>query len=150
MNYELSVNGQAWAKAGRTVEELPFQAQCGMYGSVAGILVILGALAATFYVALYPVKGYIADDGPQTDDTTLTAYYFFSVYLAFPVVFASFLGYWLYLIVFFPEGGWHLLPIEDIDLMTGMADIPPLEELQKMREEHASLPWYTKLFREIF
>ena len=124
----------AWINAGRSLEELPFQAKFGVFGSWIGIAIIVLALVSAFYVSLYPAFGYPA---PNDDDSTLSAYYFFSLYLACPVILVSFLVYWVYLRVWFPAGGWHMLPLDAIDIDSGMADIPSLDELRRIRQEQA-------------
>lgn len=43
----------AWKLQGHTLDELPYQAQFGVYGSYAGLFLTVIALIATFYVSLY-------------------------------------------------------------------------------------------------
>lgn len=47
----------AWSYRGRSIEELPFQAQFGVTGSYIGCALNIIALVACFYTALYPVLG---------------------------------------------------------------------------------------------
>jgi len=137
----------AWEKAGHSLEELPFQAGFGVIGSWIGILINVGALIAAFYTSLFPAFGYPA---PSDDDTTLSAYNFFSIYLAFPVIMVSFVGYLFYLRIFFGEKGWHIIELSEVDLVTGKADLPSLEELRRMREEKQLMPWYKYLWQLLF
>ncbi|KAL3425413.1 amino-acid permease inda1 [Phlyctema vagabunda] len=67
----------AWAYHGHTVDEIPFKAVFGVYGSWVGLILIFLVLMAQFYTALYP----IGNDGEIG-----TAEDFFKSYLALPVV----------------------------------------------------------------
>jgi len=74
---------KAWAKAGRTTDDLPFAAMFGTIGSWIGLALNILCLIAQFYVALFPIGG----------TPTLGAEYFFESYLAAPVVILFFVGY---------------------------------------------------------
>ncbi|KAF3935404.1 hypothetical protein ABW20_dc0102972 [Dactylellina cionopaga] len=47
----------AWAAQGRTLEEIPFKALGGVFGSWLGLVINVLVLLAQFYVALYPPRG---------------------------------------------------------------------------------------------
>lgn len=64
-----------WAHHGYTKEQLPYQAQFGVYGSYLGAGLCIIALIATFYTSLFPIGGGVS-----------TAEVFFSNYLAAPVI----------------------------------------------------------------
>ena len=66
---------KAWAFHGHTVDELPFKAIGGVYGSYLGLILIVLVLIAQFFVAIKPPGG-------GTND----AEGFFKAYLALPVV----------------------------------------------------------------
>lgn len=72
----------AWARAGRSTDDLPFKSQFGVWGSWLGLGLNIMCLAAQFYIALYPIGG------PDLD-----AQGFFSSYLAGPIVILFYLGY---------------------------------------------------------
>lgn len=137
----------AWAKAGHTVEELPFTAQFGVTGSIIGALINFLALVACFYTSLFPTFGYPA---PAHDDLTLSSYYFFSNYLAFPVIVAFALFWLFYSRITSPEGGWGWLSIDSIDLHTGIGKIPSLDELREERAKIAEKPWYVRWYIAVF
>lgn len=140
----------AWVHHGRSVEEIPFQAQFGVYGSYLGLTIVIGALAATFYTALFP-----ADYYPATDDyihtITLSVYYFFSLYLAAPVVFFFFVSYIIYSKIRYPEVKMGWKGLGDIDILTDLSvTLPTLKELQATRAEEAKKPFYIRWYNALF
>jgi amino acid transporter len=70
----------AWKAQGHSVEELPFRALGGVYGSWFGVLLVALVLIAQFYVAIWPIG---ASPG---EDPGATAQAFFKAYLAAPVM----------------------------------------------------------------
>jgi yeast amino acid transporter len=66
---------RAWAYHGHTLDEIPFKAIGGVYGSYVGVGLIVLVLIAQFYVAVFPIGGGVND-----------AEGFFKSYLAAPVV----------------------------------------------------------------
>lgn len=86
--------------AGHSLEELPFQALGGVYGSWFGFTIIVLVLIAQFYIALWPVGGMVRGSSLclalpqpkltglalQADNPRDVAYNFFLSYLAFPVL----------------------------------------------------------------
>ncbi|TVY81157.1 Amino-acid permease inda1 [Lachnellula suecica] len=75
----------AWEHQGHTLDEIPFKAVFGVYGSWFGLILIILVLMAQFYTALYPLG-----NGGKIG----TAESFFKSYLALPVViFFWFCGY---------------------------------------------------------
>jgi amino acid permease len=67
----------AWKYHGHTLDEIPFKAVGGVYGSWVGLVLIVLVLIAQFYTALYP----LGNEGKIG-----TAEDFFKSYLALPVV----------------------------------------------------------------
>ncbi|KAG6836723.1 hypothetical protein H0H93_004386 [Arthromyces matolae] len=51
----------AWKHQGHSLEELPFQALGGVYGSYFGVILLSLVLIAQFYIALWPVGGMSSD-----------------------------------------------------------------------------------------
>lgn len=102
---------KAWALNGHSVNELPFKAKFGVYGSYVCAVMNFVCLAAQFYVALYPVGG------PNLDPTI-----FFQDYLAGPFI--------LVLYIMWKAWSWFKIPsqrplyvkIKDIDIYTGMRE----------------------------
>jgi len=94
----------AWKYHGHTIDEIPFQAIFGVWGSWVGIILIVIVLVAQFYVAAFPIG--------EPANGRKRAEIFFSTYLALPVVLLFWgIGYaW-------KRTGW--LKIQDIDVDSG-------------------------------
>ena len=100
----------AWSHNGHKVEELPYRASFGIYGSYVGLFLNFVCLAAQFYVALWPVGG-----SPD-------AKAFFEAYLALPLLIALYVGWktWSYFKI--PAHRPFYVKIRDIDIYTGMRE----------------------------
>jgi len=70
---------KAWRVQGHSIEELPFRAMFGVWGSWAGLILVILVLIAQFYIAISPIGG-----TPSNPGDVATA--FFQSYLALPVV----------------------------------------------------------------
>jgi amino acid transporter len=99
------------AANGHTVDELPFKAAFGVWGSYVCLIINVLSLIAQFYVALYPVGG------PNLDPTT-----FFELYLAGPFLIALYLIWKVYSWFKRPSDRPLFVKIKDIDIYTGMRD----------------------------
>merc|ERR1712000_255599 len=95
----------AWHHQGRSLDDIPFKAVGGVYGSWVGIILIVLVLIAQFYVAIWPPGGGVND-----------AEGFFKSYLALPVV----MFFWAcgYL---WKREGW--LRLDQVDLDSGRREI---------------------------
>ncbi|KAK0664157.1 Amino-acid permease inda1 [Lasiodiplodia hormozganensis] len=95
----------AWAYHGHSVDEIPFQAVGGVYGSWLGFILIVLVLIAQFYTAVWPLGGGVND-----------AEGFFKSYLAlFVVIFFWICGY------FWKKTGW--LKLSQIDVDSGRREV---------------------------
>lgn len=108
----------AWHAAGRSLDELPFKSQLGIWGSYAGVFVVALCLIATFYVSLFPI-------GSGAD-----AEAFFEGYLAAPIIITLFLFWKIY------KRQWSLCVktsamIADLDTGRRDLDLPPPENERK-------------------
>jgi len=101
----------AWAANGHSVDELPFKAAFGIWGSWVCLIINVLCLIAQFYVALYPVGG------PNLDPKT-----FFELYLAGPFLIALYIIWKVYSWFFRPEDRPLYVKIKDIDIYTGMRE----------------------------
>lgn len=99
------------AANGHSVDELPFKAAFGIYGSYVCLLINVLSLIAQFYVALYPVGG------PNLDPKT-----FFQAYLAGPFLIVLYLFWKIYSWFYRPADRPFYVKIKDIDIYTGMRD----------------------------
>jgi amino acid transporter len=101
----------AWKANGHSVDELPFKAAFGIWGSWLCLLINVLSLMAQFYVALYPVGG------PNLDPTT-----FFQLYLAGPFLIFLYIIWKVYSWFKRPEDRPLFVSIKDIDIYTGMRE----------------------------
>ncbi|KIW82102.1 hypothetical protein Z517_05129 [Fonsecaea pedrosoi CBS 271.37] len=101
----------AWKLQGHSVDELPFKAAFGIYGSYVCAVMNFVCLAAQFYVALYPVGG------PNLDPTI-----FFQDYLAGPFLVVLYLGWKIWSWFMQKEHRPLYIKIKDIDIYTGMRE----------------------------
>lgn len=97
--------------AGHSVDELPFKAAFGVYGSYVCAIMNFVCLAAQFYVALYPVGG-----------PNLNAVNFFQDYLAGPFLVVLYIGWKAYSWFAVKEHRPFYVPIEKIDIYSGMRE----------------------------
>ncbi len=101
----------ARAYNGHSVDELPFKAAFGIWGSYICILINVIALVAQFYVALYPIGG------PYLD-----AKIFFELYMAGPFIVVLYLMWKVYSWFVYPEHRKMFVRTKDIDIYTGMRE----------------------------
>lgn len=113
----------AWRHQGRSLDDIPFKAIGGVYGSYIGVGLIVLVLIAQFYVAIWPPGGGVND-----------AEGFFKAYLALPVVmFFWACGY------FWKREGW--LKLDQIDLDSGRREIDwEAHRKEQEKRRNASLP----------
>ncbi|KAM7201193.1 putative amino-acid permease inda1 [Naviculisporaceae sp. PSN 640] len=121
----------AWAHHGHTVDEIPFKAIGGVYGSWLGLFLIFLVLIAQFYIAICPVEG-----GFNTVEG------FFKSYLALPVV----LFFWLCGFLW-KRTGW--LKLDQIDVNTGRRELP-WDEINAYRAELAAMPTWKRIWHTVF
>lgn len=126
---------QAWKIQGHSVEELPFTALGGIWGSIVGTVLIVLVLIAQFYIAVWPLG--------DTPTGTAAAEAFFLSYLAAPIL----IGFWII------GYAWkRTLPkrASEIDLDTGRKSWLTVEEMRAYRAERATAPLYIKIYRRLF
>jgi amino acid transporter len=141
----------AWKHQGHTLDEIPFKAMFGIWGSYAGLVLIVLVLIAQvyplspisyhvrmhtniaqFYTALYP----LGKDGIGTAED------FFKSYLALPVVVVFWVcGY------FWKRAGW--LRTSQIDVDTGRREVN-WDLINATKAEIASYPAWKRLFYFLF
>ena len=117
----------------RSLDELPFIAQSGEWGSYVGSAINVFFLGAQFYVSLFPVG------------SSPNAYDFFLGYLGFPVIVLSWIGYNIW------KNDWSLyIKAKDIDVDTGRVNID-IDVLQQEKAEDkarlAESPFYIRFYK---
>jgi len=121
---------RAWHHNNRSIDELPYVALFGVYGSMFGLLLSTLCIIATFYVALYPVGG-------KPDASA-----FFQGYLAAPLIFVLWAGWKIYSATSKDPKvnyrGWKLfLRKHEIDIWSGIRDNVLLSE-EEVAEKRAA------------
>lgn len=102
---------QAWKLNGHSIDELPFRAAFGVWGSYVCAVMNFLCLAASFYVALWPVGG------PNFGVVT-----FFQDYLAAPFMIFLYCIWKIYSWFMVPEHRPLYVKIKDIDIYSGMRE----------------------------
>jgi amino acid transporter len=141
---------------GHSVDELPFKALGGVYGSWFGVTLIVLVLIAQFYIAIWPIGG-MPDSPRETAENFFGGWLHFSrfqemsltgtidsaTYLAVPVM-----------ILFYIIGyAWkRTLPqrAHEIDLDSGRKSWLTAEEMNEWRAERRRAPWYIRIYRILF
>lgn len=124
---------KAWAYHGHTLDEIPFQAVGGVWGSWLGLFLNFIALIAQFYTA---VAAPIGESGLNTAEG------FFKVYLALPVViFFWVIGY------FWKRSGW--LRTAQMDVDTGRRELD-WDAINAYKAEVASWPAWKRFAHKLF
>jgi yeast amino acid transporter len=103
---------------GNTLDEIPFRAAAGVWGSWLGLILCILCLIAQFYVALFPIGG------------EPNAVSFFQAYLAAPVILVSYIGWKIYKKTRFVKA-------HEVDLVSGRRDLNLVELKAQEREEQA-------------
>ncbi|TPX13399.1 uncharacterized protein E0L32_006129 [Thyridium curvatum] len=121
----------AWKYHGHTLDELPFRAIFGVWGSWVGLILCVLVLLASLFTAIAPAAGGVND-----------AKGFFKQYLALPVVIFFYIcGY------IWKRQGW--VKIADIDVDTGRRELP-WDEINAYRAEQAAMPPLKRWFHHVF
>ncbi|GAA6058880.1 hypothetical protein JCM10212_002824 [Sporobolomyces blumeae] len=127
---------KAWRVQGHSVDELPFKAFGGVWGSWLGLILVCLTLIAQFYVAIWPVGGMADTAGERAED-------FFLVYLALPVL----LVFWVGAIIKKRTRPWRA---SEIDLDTGRKSWLSADEMNAWRAERSKAPRHIKIYRWLF
>ncbi|SHO76498.1 Similar to S.cerevisiae protein GAP1 (General amino acid permease) [Malassezia sympodialis ATCC 42132] len=126
----------AWAKQGRRVEELPWTSPLGVYGSYIGFIFNVMVIVAQFYVSAFPIG-----EGDMTSNDRV--YNFFLGMLSLPIFMCLLFGYKII-------KRTKIVRLEDVDLVSGMRYLEPLEVLEQQRAESRALPFHKKLLAFFF
>ncbi|KAL8303024.1 hypothetical protein RB597_005329 [Gaeumannomyces tritici] len=127
---------KAWAHHGHTVDEIPFRAIGGIWGSYIGLTMCFLVLAAQLFSAIAPAP----KEGQEP--TIASAEDFFSAFLAFfVVIFFWIVGY------LWKREGW--LRTEQIDVDSGRRELP-WDEIHAYRAELAAMPTWKRIWHTVF
>lgn len=121
----------AWKHQGHTLDEIPFKAMFGVYGSWVSLILIILVLMAQFYTAISPIGKHLG-----------TAEDFFISYLALPVVMAFWLGGYLW-----KGKGW--LKLEDIDVDSHRRPVD-WEYIKAVKARRAAAPAWKRVYYFLF
>lgn len=147
---------QAWVYHGKSLDELPYRAALGIWGSAISAVIIFLVLIAQFYVAVSPI------DGPAS------AKQFFLAMLALPVVLVLYIVGLIWKGV--PDSAWkewtwkrpfavfkHFSfqrvgprTLANIDLITGRRCWKTAEELNAVRARLAERPMWKRVYYWFF
>ncbi|KAL4784836.1 amino acid permease/ SLC12A domain-containing protein [Aspergillus varians] len=125
----------AWAHNGHTIDEIPFQAVGGIYGSYLGLFLVFIVLVAQFFVAIAPPGG-------GANGTFNDAEGFFQSYLALPVV----LFFWAFGYLW-KRQGW--LRTSQIDVDTGRREVD-WDFINADRARIAAMPAWKRILNIVF
>lgn len=107
----------------RSLDELPFISQTGVWGSIYGFVVLFLVLIASFWTSMFP----IGSSGANAES-------FFEGYLSFPILIVCYFGHKIY------TRDWRLLvKLEDMDLDTGRKQVDLNLRRQEMKIEQETL-----------
>lgn len=128
---------QAWARAGHTLEELPWKSPFGIWGSIYGAFFNMLVICFTFYISVFPIG-----EGDLSPSDRVNA--FFQGFISVPIVVIVF---WLpYKII----KKTKIVKIDEIDISTGRRDPVPIEVLRREREEARNAPLHKKIWNFFF
>ncbi|KAK1227092.1 Amino-acid permease inda1 [Marasmius sp. AFHP31] len=125
----------AWKAQGHSVEELPFQALGGAWGSWFGVIMMVLVLIAQAYVAIWPPNF----DGGAGDRVES----FFMAYLAAPIIIA----FW---VVGYAWKRERPRRASEIDIDSGRKSWLTVEDMRAYRAERAKAPFHIRLYRLLF
>lgn len=126
----------AMKKQNRSLDELPYLSNTGVWGSWYATICLIVVLGLQFWTSLFPL-------GAKPNATV-----FFENYLGAVIVVVFYLAHKIYSRKFNT-----IVPLELMDLVTGRRenDIEKLQqELAEEKEAYKALPWYWKLYLILF
>lgn len=124
---------RGWKLQGHSIDELPFQAQGGVVTSWIGFGINCIVLIAQFWTGVAPI-GY----GEMTSSERTK--YFFSTYLAAPIVLAFYI---VYKLVYRTS----IVRAKDMDLMTGRRDLNLQHLIAEEKAERESWPKWKRVYK---
>lgn len=129
---------KAWRVQGHSVDELPFQAFGGEWGSIIGAILVTLVIISQFYIAVWPVS-----DGTQPETPGEKVQYFFMIFISVPILALMWFGMYL----------WKRTTpkkASEIDLVTGRKIWLTAEELNAIRAARRNKPWHIRIYQTLF
>lgn len=126
----------AWVRQGRPLAGIPWQSPLGVYGSYIGLIFNVLVVIAQFYNSAFPI-----DEGDLTSDRR--AYEFFLGMISLVVFLVFFFAYKI-------VKRTRIVPLEEIDLDSGLREVEPMEVLEQERAQIRSLPLGKRLLHIFF
>lgn len=126
---------QAWKAQGRTLDELAYKSQPGVFGSWIGFIFNCLVLVAQFWVGAWPV-------GYENMTAAAQVKSFFLDYLAAPIVLGFYFGYKFYFKT-------SIMRCKDMDLRTGVRELNLPELLAEERAERAAWPRWKRFYKVV-
>lgn len=128
---------RAWVLQGRSLDDLAFKSQAGVFGSWVGLIINILVLIAQFWVAISPLS-----PRGQTDPRGAAAMTenFFAAYLAAPIVLIFYISYKLYYKT-------AVMRCAEMDLKTGIRELNLAELKEEERLEMATWPKWKKAYK---
>lgn len=120
----------------RSLDELPFISQTGIWGAWYGIIVLFLVLVASFWTSLFPVGS-----------SSASAKSFFEGYLSLPILIACYIGHKLW------KRNWRILtPLEEMDIDSGrrVLDAETREEERRIEQEYLANASFFRRFVHIW
>lgn len=120
----------------RSLDELPFVSQTGVWGAWYGVIMLFMVLIASFWTSLFPVGS-----------SGASAKSFFEGYLSLPILIACYVGHKLW------KRNWRLLtPLEEMDIDSGrrVQDPETREEERRIEQEYLANASFFRRFVHIW
>lgn len=124
---------RAWTVQGHSLDELPFKAQAGVWGSWIGFIINIIVLAAQFWTGFAPI-GY----GEKTHRERVENW--FSAYLAAPIALSFYIFYKL-------KFRTSIVRAKDMDVQTGRREFDLTYLVEEERAEQMNWPKWKKVYK---
>jgi len=116
---------------GQSLDELPFRAVLGVYGSYFGLIMNVLCIIAQFYIAVAPIGG------------SPNAYDFFVNMLALPIIIVCYVGWKVWFRT-------SIVRAHEADLLSGRRETDLAEAKRLELEERAHWRWYQRYIPECY
>ena len=126
----------AWKLQGHSLSELPWLSPLGVMGSYIGLTFNILVIIAQFYNSAFPI-------GEGEKNGNDRGYNFFLGMISLPIIMVFFFGYKI-------VKKTKIIPLQEIDLVSGMREQISLEEHDQERAERQNRPFHKKVLHFFF